>query len=134
MYYKVKLRILGKYYNDGYVNIEKDKFEGFLTLDYISGSVKKKENSRNKILHVKVIRKKRGEDSSVELPNLSLKFEIYEFTIPEVYEAPISVYLFQDYDNIDILDTMLELEFTEKVDNLPDFEKNLKEVKESLKL
>ena len=134
MYYKVKLRILGKYYNDGYVNIEKDKFEGFLTLDYISGYVSKKEHQKNKTLCVEVIRQDIGDYSSVEIPDLSLQFETDEFIVPEIYEAQTPVYFFQDDGTIYSFNTLLELEFTERVDNLPYFEKELKKVKEALKL
>ena len=46
MYYKVELRIQGKYFNEGFVNISHDKFEGFLTLDYISGYVTESDNKK----------------------------------------------------------------------------------------
>lgn len=36
-YFEVQLRIEGLYWSDGVVKVEDDKFEGYLTSDYISG-------------------------------------------------------------------------------------------------
>ena len=53
MYYKVELRIQGKYFNEGFVNISHDKFEGFLTLDYISGYVTESDNKKLLCINLK---------------------------------------------------------------------------------
>ena len=141
MYYKVELRIYGKYFNDGFVNISNDKFEGFLTFDYISGYVTENEDN-DKLLCVSIIsRKFFEEDSKLEMSNMLMIFKIDEFTTPCKYKASTKVNFYEKdkmYNEIKIysMETSLELEFIEKVSktNLPDFEEQLEMVKEGLKL
>ena len=130
MYYKVELRIYGKYFNDGFVNISNDKFEGFLTFDYISGYVT--ENKDNgKLLCVNL--KKRNfskEYSKLELTDMLMIFAIDEFTTPEKYEAKVDVPFFED-DGIFSEETLLVLEFVKKIpkNELPNFIEQLEQVK-----
>ena len=129
MYYKVNLRIIDKYYNEGYVRIGKEEFEGFLTYDYIKGKVREVEGQ--KFLYVEVIAKA---FETYEISKLNIRFQIDEFYIPEIYKAIITVcYYYDNGLNYSFL-TEIQLDFLEKVEEVKDFEKNLEEVKEKLEL
>ncbi len=134
MYYKVELRIQGKYFNEGFVNISHDKFEGFLTLDYISGYVTESDNK--KLLCINLKKRNFSEESSkLELTDMLMIFAIDEFILPEKYEVKVEVPFFED-DGTFSKETLLMLEFVKKIpkNDLSNFIEQLEQVKKGLKL
>lgn len=102
LYYKIELRIGKKgnkkekdffYYSDGYIILENNTFEGFLTYDIITGKIDDNE------LSINIVNYDKNEEST------SYSDEFDSITFPELYRLL----------SVDDIRTFVEINFDKKI-------------------
>lgn len=134
MYYRIVVRLVGRFYNEGYIKIQNNQFEGYLTEDYIKGSIADEKDTNKQVISIFL---KCKQYKRQDFSGLNIVFKVDEFYLPDKYALYGKIKV-RDEETRQIIEDELKIEisFSNKVlkKQIPDFEENLKMVKEKLGL